>query len=639
MKKTVSRRHFIKQAALGALGIAAAGAASGCSSTAVTAESEPLVSGLTFTPGTYTASATGKNGPVTVTMTFDETRITDVVIDASGETAGLGDTAAEKLAEMIQAAQTCSVDTVSGATVTSDAIKTAAADCMSQASGTTVVVAAPAEEEKDVDEEAVEIAAAVGISAKELAASEAEACEITSFAAEYTADVVVVGAGTTGIPAALAAIEAGASVIVLQKQDMVNAQGMLAARVVKTESDPVGIAEYVHELHATYDHRGDLKQHWLYANRSQEALEWFEEKLAEAGFTNYTESDSKTHVYEDGNCHVKGILFSGSMQEPMSALVPVMEEKGVEFFFGTPAVQLIKKDNAVVGVVGKNDDGYIRFTANKGVILATGDYQNNDAMVDRYTPDASPFPRKQANKTGDGHLIGMLAGAQMEKGTHCKMVHGGGASVLREEPLLALNLNGERFMYEDIEYGDRATVLRDQPGNQMVSIFDANYSEYVYGWGSDPTVPTVANASPEKLAALVEQGVTLKADTLEELFELAGMPVDTAMASVKRYNELCAQGQDLDFGKASKYMKPVDTAPFYAQPRKFEVSALPAGLIVNENGQCLDKENAPIPGLFAAGNCSGCFYGDNDYSLSTMGLSIGRCITFGYLAGSYVAQL
>ena len=112
MKKTVSRRHFIKQAALGALGIAAAGAASGCSSTAVTAESEPLVSGLTFTPGTYTASATGKNGPVTVTMTFDETRITDVVIDASGETAGLGDTAAEKLAEMIQAAQTRSVDTV-----------------------------------------------------------------------------------------------------------------------------------------------------------------------------------------------------------------------------------------------------------------------------------------------------------------------------------------------------------------------------------------------------------------------------------------------------------------------------------------------------------------------------------------------
>lgn len=639
MKNTVSRRRFLKDAALGALGLAAAGAVSGCAPAAESSAGSELVSGLTFTPGTYTASAAGKNGPVTVTMTFDETRITDVVVDASGETAGLGDAAAEKLADMIKAAQTCSVDTVSGATVTSDAVKAAAADCMSQASGTKVEVAAPVEEKKEVSQEAIDKAAAVGISAAELEASEAEAVEITDFAKEYTADVVVVGAGTTGVPAALAAAEAGASVIVLQKQDLVNAQGMLAARVVKTESDPIGVAEYVHELHALYDYRGSLKQQWTYANYSQEALEWFEAKLAEVGFTNYKESDSKTHVYDDGSCHVKGILFAGSMQEPMSALVPLLEEKGVQIFFGTPAVQLIKEDGAIVGVVGKSGEDYIRFNASKGVILATGDYQNNDAMVDHYTPDASPFPRKQANKTGDGHLIGMLAGAQMEKGTHCKMVHGGGSSVLRDEPLLALNLNGERFMYEDVLYSSRATILRDQPENKMVTIFDANYSEYVYGWGSDPTVPTVANASPEKLASLVEQGVTLKADTLEELFEKAGLPVDTAMASVKRYNELCAQGQDLDFGKSSKYMKPVDTAPFYAQPRSFAVAALPAGLVVDENGQCLDQDNNPIPGLFAAGNCSGCFYGDNDYSLTTMGLSIGRCITFGYLAGSHVAQL
>ncbi len=219
------------------------------------------------------------------------------------------------------------------------------------------------------------------------------------------------------------------------------------------------------------------------------------------------------------------------------------------------------------------------------------------------------------------------------------MVHASGAGVLREEPLLALNMNGERFMYEDIEYGDRNTVLRDQPLNQMVSLFDANYAEYVYGWGSDPTVPTVANASEEKLASFVENGTVLKADTLEELLAAAGLPVETGKASVERYNELCAMGKDLDFGKSSKYMKPVDTAPFYAQVRKFQISAIPAGLLVDENSQCLDADREPIPGLFAAGNCSGCFYGDNDYSLSTMGLSIGRCITFGYLAGQYVAGL
>lgn len=480
---------------------------------------------------------------------------------------------------------------------------------------------------------------AFGILAGELEESTAEPGEITDFAEEHTYDVVVVGAGTTGIPAALAAAEAGASVGVLQKQAMVLAQGNLAAAVDQSQSDDIGIAQYIHELHSIYDHRGNIKLHRVYAYRSQEALDWFEEKLKEVEFTNYKESDSKLHTYDDGVCFLKGRLFPGQMIEPMTALAPYAESKGVEFFYETPAVQLIREQGAVVGVIGKSAAGYVKFTARKGVILATGDYQNNNAMVSRYTPDARMYERKQSGKTGDGHLIGMLAGAQMEPGTHCKMVHASGAGVLREEPLLALNLDGERFMYEDIEYGDRNTILRDQPQNQMVSLFDANYAEYIYGWGSDPTVPTVANASEEKLASLVENGTVLKADTLEELFEAAGLPVETARASVERYNELCGLGKDLDFGKSSKYMKPVDTAPFYAQVRKFQISAIPAGLLTDENSQCLDENREPIPGLFAAGNCAGCFYGDNDYSLSTMGLSIGRCITFGYLAGQYVAGL
>ena len=481
--------------------------------------------------------------------------------------------------------------------------------------------------------------AALGITAEKLAKSTAETAEITDFVQEHTYDVVVVGAGTTGIPAALAAAEAGASVGVLQKQATVLAQGNLAAAVDPSRSDEIGIAQYVHELHSIYDHRGNIKLHRIYAQRSPEALDWFEEKLREVDFTNYKESDSKLHTYDDGVCFLKGRLFPGQMIEPMTALAPHAQEMGVEFFYETPAVQLIREQGAVVGVIGKSPAGYVKFTAKKGVILATGDYQNNDAMVSRYTPDAGMYERKQIGKTGDGHLIGMLAGAKMEPGTHCKMVHALGAGVLREEPLLALNMDGERFMYEDIEYGDRNTVLRDQPQHQMVSLFDANYAEYVYGWGSDPTVPTVANASEEKLASFVENGTVLKADTLEELLAAAGLPVEAGKASVARYNELCGLGKDLDFGKSSKYMKPVDTAPFYAQVRKFQISAIPAGLLVDENSQCLDSDRKPIPGLFAAGNCSGCFYGDNDYSLSTMGLSIGRCITFGYLAGRYVAGL
>ncbi|WP_139651958.1 FAD-dependent oxidoreductase [Raoultibacter phocaeensis] len=477
------------------------------------------------------------------------------------------------------------------------------------------------------------------VSAPELESSVAVAEPITEYAEELSFDVVVVGAGTTGIPAALAAHEAGAKVAVLQKEANPVAQGMLAARVVKGQSAEAGIAAYIHEMHELNAHQPDMALLKEFADTSEEVLDWYEAKLAEIGFDACKESDSMDHVYEDGNCYVQGLLFSDSMQAPTTALAEQAAKDGVEFFYNTPAVQLAVEDGKVTGVIGFAEDGaYKKFSAAKGVILATGDFQNNDAMLAKYVPDALVFNRKQINKTGDGHLIGLLAGAVMEPGGHSKMIHGG-KGCFREEPLLAVNVNGERFMYEDVPYGARNTILRDQPEHRMVTLFDANYSDQIYSWGSDPTVPTVANGTPEKIAAFVEDGTLLQADSIEELAQAAGLPVEATVATVERYNELCELGVDLDFGKASKYMKPVDTPPFYAMPREYAVSAIPAGLLVDVNGQCKNAEGEPIEGLFAAGNCSGPFYGAIDYSLSTMGLSVGRCIVFGYLTGTHVASV
>ncbi|MEQ3361559.1 FAD-dependent oxidoreductase [Raoultibacter massiliensis] len=476
------------------------------------------------------------------------------------------------------------------------------------------------------------------VSAQELEASSVVADPIEEFSEELNFDVVVVGAGTTGVPAALAAHEAGAKVAVLQKEANPVAQGMLAARVVKDQSTEAGIAAYIHEMHEFNAHQPDMALLKEFADKSQEVLEWYENRLAEIGFDASKESDSMDHVYEDGNCYVKGLLFPDSMQAPTTALAEQAAGEGVEFFYNTPAVQLVVENGAVTGVVGKAEDGtYKKFAASKGVILATGDFQNNDAMLEKYVPDALVFNRKQINKTGDGHLIGLLAGAVMEPGGHSKMIHGG-KGCFREEPLLAVNVNGERFMYEDVPYGARNTILRDQPEHRMVTIFDANYSDQIYGWGSDPTVPTVANGTPEKIAGFVEDGTLLQADSIEELAKAAGLPVDATVATVERYNELCELGADLDFGKASKCMQPVDTPPFYAMPREYAVSAIPAGLLIDVNGQCKNADGEPIEGLFAAGNCSGPFYGAIDYSLSTMGLSVGRCIVFGYLTGKHVAE-
>lgn len=460
---------------------------------------------------------------------------------------------------------------------------------------------------------------------------------ITSFDEEHEYDVVVVGAGTTGVPAAISAYQSGASVAVLQKQAMIIAQGNLCAKVVKEKSTEIGMRQYIHYNHKLYDYRNNTKLWERYVDRSEEAVNWFVDQLNQAGFDDYKESDSKDHVFEDGNCYIEGTLFPSQMIAPMQALGKAYEDK-IDFYYETPAVQLVKEGGRIVGVIGKNKAGeYVKFTATKGVILTTGDYQNNVAMKRRYNPDTLNFETKQSMKTGDGHLMAMAAGAQICPGVHSKMVHG--ASMLREEPLLAVNGDGIRFMEEDIEYTRRNTILKEMKNPFMWSLFDANYFDYVYGWGSDPTVPTVANGTPEKLAAFIEKGSVLTANSIEELAALMEVDPVQLKATVDHYNELCAEGFDYDFGKPSKYMKPVDTAPFYAVKRVYQVSAICDGLKINENGQVLDMENNPMEGLYAAGNCSGCFYGDVDYSLDTMGLSIGRCVTFGYLVGQDVAAL
>ena len=460
---------------------------------------------------------------------------------------------------------------------------------------------------------------------------------ITSFAEEHEYDVVVVGAGTTGVPAAVSAYQSGASVAVLQKQAMIIAQGNLCAKVVKEKSTEIGMRQYIHFNHKLYDYRNNTKLWERYVDRSEEAVDWFVEELKQAGFEAFKESDSKDHVYEDGNCYIEGTLFPDQMIAPMQALGAAYADK-IDFYYETPAVQLIKEGSKIVGVIGKNKDGeYVKLTAKKGVILATGDYQNNVAMRRRYNPDTLNFTTKQSMKTGDGHLMAMAAGARIWAGPHAKMVHG--TSIMREEPLLAVNGDGIRFMEEDIEYCRRNTILKDMKDPYMWSLFDANYFDYVYGWGSDPTVPTVANGTPEKLAAYIEKGNVLTADSIEELAALMEVDAQQLKATVDHYNELCAGGFDYDFGKPSKYMKPVDTAPFYAVKRVYQVSAICDGLEVNDGCQVVDVEGNPMEGLYAAGNCSGCFYGDVDYSLDTMGLSIGRCVTFGYLAGQDVAAL
>lgn len=469
-------------------------------------------------------------------------------------------------------------------------------------------------------------------------------------------DVVVIGAGASGIPAALSALEAGAKVAVLQKQDMAVSQGNSGSGIDLANSDPAGVQALVSKLIKDNDHRANRKLLEVWANNSGEAIKWVIEKAKEGG----------AQVIDQGNLQQVAILkvngypmnyvtsFFGpkpyTTGDGMQALAKTAEKEGVEFFYKTPAVQLIVDEAGVVtGVIGQTgEDSYIQFNASKGVILAAGDYQNNQEMRDYFLPDIKNYQPKQSAKTGDGHIMGYWAGAVIEPLNHTKMLHDfdAGPASMCDMPFLAVDQNGERFVNETVEMSVLNCYLGQKQDTGWYSqIFDANYMTSAQGWPGRLVDPEALKVYMPEEEGVERKGVfkdfinTVKADTLEELAEKLEVDPQKLVASVKRYNELVAKGKDEDFGKPAQFLKPIDTPPFYGIHRHLRISAVCSGLVVDENSQCLNAEGKPIKGLFAVGNDAGGFYGGVDYPLSVFGLSLGRCYTFGYVTGKYVAGL
>ncbi len=468
-------------------------------------------------------------------------------------------------------------------------------------------------------------------------------------------DVVVVGAGASGVPAALSAFENGASVAVLQKENMAISQGNSGAGIDLVNSEKAGVEALVSTLMKENAHRcsPQLLREWAY--RSGEAVTWVIDRAQKAGASVINQGNKQQVKILNVNGYKLSYHTAYFGPKPfnngdgMKALAKYSEKAGVKYFYSTPAVQLVQNDSGeVIGVIGKHENGkYTRFMASKGVILATGDYQNNKAMCDYFIPDARHFGRKQSNKTGDGFKMGYWAGGVIEPIGHTKMMHDfdAGPATMCDMPFLAVDHQGKRFVNESVEMSLLNNYLRrSEKAGQYSQIFDANYMKQAADW------PGVL-VPPEELKEYMpeEPGLhdhvstpfinTFKADSIEELAKKIGADPATLAATVKRYNELAATGQDEDFGKAADQLAPIDTPPFYGIHRTLRLSAVCSGLLVDENHQCLNAGGERIKGLYAVGNLGGGFYGGVDYPLIVYGLSLGRCYTFGYQVGKHVANL
>ena len=669
-KIQLSRRECLKGSAVAAASAAVLGL-TGLSKDVAFAED-----GI-YTPGTYSATAEGM-GTVTVTATFDANSIVNVELDVSGETPTIGQAAKDELIAQVLAAQNADIDGVSGATITSTAVKTALKNCIAQAKGEAV-------NSGSVKPQVESTGAFIltDITADDVNASAVILEPITEFAKEVTVDVVVCGAGAAGVPAAVRAAELGASVAVLQKEAVAVSQGNCSSCIVKSESTEAGLKKWLTFATAVNCWRNNRKLLEAYIDRSEEAIRFI---VARGGLTEeneYKNEKTGVSIYQYSNDPFTGVKHDGTQSYDFgddvvgiygpwfgpkpnnygtlvsNILKEAAEEYGdkLQVFYSTPVVQLLKDaDGAVVGCVGQDLDGnFIKFNA-KSVILATGAYENNATMVRRFCPDIENFDKKVVHRTGDGNILAIEAGGVMEPVAHSRVMHDFDAGLMWDEPpYMIVNMAGERFISEEVDMAYISNALRWQPsykGENMdpehadsgslgwyCQIYDSNYMEYATGPVPDFVMARyLKDEDPEKHVSVFPELIdTYRADTIEELAEKLGLPVEATVASFNRYNELCEKGEDVDFGKPSKYLHKFDTAPFWGTRRHIRCSSITAGVLTDEFGRVTTEKGEVVKGLYAAGNLGGQFFGAPDYPFFHPGLSLGHAVTFGYIAGEHAA--
>ena len=680
--KKISRKGFLKVAAAAAMSGVTASALAACnagSSSSTAASAGEAI----YTPGTYTGTATGI-GEVKVTMTFSETAITDVVIDASNETESIGGVAAPTLKDALMAAQSTEIDNISGATITTNAVKKAAASCIEQAMGVHTAGGDTAASSSDED----------------WLGTEPEIDE-SKVAKTVDVDVAVVGCGIAGVAACRSVAEDGGLVAAFEKADgpqcrsgeyaVIN--GKVQAKWGRDTWTREQIDDIIdsHMVESTYRCKRSIMSKW--AHNIGDAFDWWVEANPDLYYAETTRSaipDESADNFiipifyplpehynwkqERFPCYPTSVEFKPDQHVTVEANMQKAVDTGnVQTFYGCFVEKLIMEDGRCVGLYARDaaTGEYIKCNASKGVILSTGDYSQNARMLKHFCPEVIENNIQclftnvdvEGNFTnqGDGIQLGMWAGAQVQQ-SHAPMIHhmGGGADlagvgVMGNAGFLNLDLNGKRFMNEDLPGQQLENQIELQKNRESWQIFDSNWPEqlpympaahggacYYEDYASEDEGPknntTYRNyKSPYQLEAAVADGRAVKADTLEELVAEI-YPDDTAaqqtaLDSIQRYNELAKAGYDEDFHKPASRMWAVENGPFYAD--KFTTALLLVcigGLESDEDCHTFDVDRNVISGLYVAGNIQGNRFA-TEYPIGLKGVSHSMAMYYGYVAG------
>jgi fumarate reductase flavoprotein subunit len=472
-------------------------------------------------------------------------------------------------------------------------------------------------------------------------------------------DVVVVGAGIAGLTAALSAAEAGARTILLEKGPTFHHRGLhnaaIASRLQKKAGIKIDRNQLIHTIMEWSAYRADQRIVKLWADNCDKTMDWLEDMARAAKLEIALDPTTKPWYFPNyPTIHV----FMPKWQKSLGQmLLNQGQELGVEYRWEAPAVRLLREGQGrVYGVMAQNPRGdYTQFNAGRAVVLCTGDYGGNRRMVEKYCwPSVARLrcayeatvPEGKIINTGDGHRMGMWVGAAIDEPPHCAMLFDFGVwnnenelfNLIRQ-PWLYVDLNGERFMNEDLPWGYECAQIMQQPGGVAWVTWDDKWAEEVVQLHSQCCKnmgPPTYLWDPKQLDKEVKAGNVLTATTVEELAQKMELSAATFKATVARYNEMARKKNDLDFGKYPDRLTTIEKPPLYASKIQTRYMVILAGLKVNNRLQVLDTQRNVIPGLYAAGNVSGSFFG-NQYPTTIPGLTHSRAWTFGRLAGLHAA--
>jgi len=670
----ISRKGFLKIAAAAAMSGVTAGALAACNSA-----SSSTASGAAgqYIPGTYEGTAEGISSTVKVTMTFSDSAVTDVVVDTSGETASFGAAAADELREQLLAAGSAEIDGVSGSTITSDAVMKAAKSCYAQAKGEAVVssVQLPTGDandwlgkEPDIDE--------------------------TAITETVDTDILIVGAGNGGMFAAAYAAANGLNFRVIEQnanvQDTRHWYGAVDSAAAKEAGEPAtDKAKLLSEISRYASGKCDQRVVKTWINESAAMHDFMRSILEDkygwvCDFTSGSEAAWPAENAEHNTDYLYPVQEHNYMASESASGLPrnelllqYIQELGYDVDFKTSLAKLEKNsEDRITGVIAQSteDDHFIRYNANKGVLLACGGFPGNPYMMEQLDPLGTSVTTACSYSPADkgyGIRAAVWAGANLDKeaapmlfdrGVVAPGVDGGyvdsdsafGGKAfpgkIRQynpgtQPFLKVNRNGERFANESCPYNDIVYAAAHQPGRVYAQICDANILEDAKRFHTIGCSAQTRNGGEKyiqgKMDEAIEAGALFKCDTLDELADkmgFTGATKDTFLATVERYNELYDKQNDEDFGKPAYRLSAIRTAPFYGCWLGASLLTTEQGIAINEKGQALDNNNQPMEGLYITGDMSGSFFANN-YPCLMAGVAMGRTLTFAMKAVKQMAGL